>query len=152
MSTASPFTFLLRIRYAECDAQHVVFNARYGDYADIAMNEFIRCLIGGYGQLIQAGMDTQVVRAVTDFLSPAKFDEVMAITVETSSVGNTSFSVTMNMALYPCGRLVATTTMTYVLVTAMEHKKMSVPEELRSSLLTGASGTVVNHAGVSFSG
>ncbi len=26
------FTLLLRVRYGECDAQQVVFNARYADY------------------------------------------------------------------------------------------------------------------------
>ena len=31
------FTLLLRVRYGECDAQEVVFNARYADYIDIAM-------------------------------------------------------------------------------------------------------------------
>ena len=29
----TPFRYYLRVRYQECDPQHVVFNARYGDYA-----------------------------------------------------------------------------------------------------------------------
>ena len=35
-----PFELLLRVRYSECDAQEVVFNARYADYADLAATEF----------------------------------------------------------------------------------------------------------------
>ena len=31
-----PFRYYMRVRFQECDAQHVVFNARYGDYIDIA--------------------------------------------------------------------------------------------------------------------
>jgi len=31
-----PFTLYLRVRYGECDAQKVVFNARYADYVDVA--------------------------------------------------------------------------------------------------------------------
>lgn len=31
-----PFRYYLRVRYGECDAQKVVFNARYGDYVDLA--------------------------------------------------------------------------------------------------------------------
>ena len=27
----APFRYYLRVRYQECDAQHVVFNARYGE-------------------------------------------------------------------------------------------------------------------------
>jgi acyl-CoA thioester hydrolase len=144
----SPFTLLLRVRYGECDAQHVVFNARYGDYADIAMNEFLRALVGGYDKLLAAGMDTQVVRLVTDFRSPARFDEVLAVSVETASIGNTSFALTMQMALHPSGRQVATTTATYVLVTARTHQKMRVPDDMRALLQVGAPGAVVNHAGL----
>lgn len=145
---ALPFTLLLRVRYGECDAQHVVFNARYGDYADIAMNEFIRAVVGGYDKLLAAGMDTQVVRLVTDFRSPARFDEVLAITVETTSVGNTSFVLTMLMTQQGSGRLVATTEATYVMVAAKVHQKMRVPDDIRARLLAGAPGRVVDQAGV----
>lgn len=144
----TPFTLLLRVRYGECDAQHVVFNARYGDYADVAMNEFLRARLGGYDRLLAAGMDTQVVRLVTDFHSPARFDDVLAIGVETASIGNTSFAMTMTMVLHPGGRPVATTTATYVLVTAGEHRKMRVPDDLRALLLEGAPPVVVDQAGV----
>lgn len=48
----SPFEFRLRVRYGECDAQGVVFNARYGDYVDIAVNEYIRTLFGNYQNLL----------------------------------------------------------------------------------------------------
>ena len=41
------FNFLLRVRYGECDAQQVVFNARYADYIDIAMTEYFREVVGG---------------------------------------------------------------------------------------------------------
>jgi acyl-CoA thioester hydrolase len=109
---APPFTLLLRVRYGECDAQRVVFNARYGDFADIAMTEFFRAVVGGFDKLLAAGLDTQVVRLVTDFRSPARFDEVLAITVETTSVGNTSFVLTMQITQHASGRLVASTAAT----------------------------------------
>ena len=147
-----PFTLLLRVRYGECDAQQVVFNARYGDYADIAMNEFLRAVLGGYDQLLGAGLDTQVVRLVTDFRSPARFDEVLAITVETASLGNTSFALAMRMTRHPDGPLVAETTATYVMVTARVHQKTRIPDDLRSKLQAGAAGQVVNQAGIAIDG
>ena len=44
MSADDPFRFLFRVRYGECDAQAIVFNARWGDYVDIAVTEFARAL------------------------------------------------------------------------------------------------------------
>ena len=146
--SSAPFTLLLRVRYAECDAQKVVFNGKYGEYADVAMTEFLRAAVGGYDKLFAAGMDTQVVRLVTDFSSPARFDDVLSISVKTSSIGNTSFTLVMEMKDYPSNRVVGTTTATYVMVTVNEHKKMRVPDNVRNLLHAGATGVVVNHAGV----
>ena len=39
------FRYYVRVRYQECDAQHVVFNARYGDYIDLACFEFLRAAL-----------------------------------------------------------------------------------------------------------
>ena len=36
LSASATLQLLVRVRYAECDAQGVVFNARYADYADLA--------------------------------------------------------------------------------------------------------------------
>jgi acyl-CoA thioester hydrolase len=38
---AKPFRYYVRVRYQDCDSQHVVFNARYGDYLDLAITEFL---------------------------------------------------------------------------------------------------------------
>ena len=43
---AEPFRYLLRVRYGECDAQMIVYNARWGDYVDIATTEFTRAVFG----------------------------------------------------------------------------------------------------------
>ena len=52
---AQPFEFLFRVRYDECDPQGVVFNARYGDYIDLALTEFMRAAMGGYNALVNMG-------------------------------------------------------------------------------------------------
>ena len=77
------FTLLLRVRYGECDAQQVVFNARYADYIDIAMTEYFRAAVGGFHVLLDQGLDNQVVSLHIDWLSSAKFDDVLAIEVKT---------------------------------------------------------------------
>ena len=40
----TPFRYYLRVRYQECDSQHVVFNAHYSAYVDLAMSEFMRAI------------------------------------------------------------------------------------------------------------
>ena len=48
---SQPFTYLFRVRYAECDPQGVVFNGRYVEYTDVAFTEFVRTALGGYQEL-----------------------------------------------------------------------------------------------------
>lgn len=142
-----PFRLLLRVRYGECDAQQVVFNARYGDYVDVALTEYFRALLGGYQALLAQGLDNQVVRMATDWTSPARFDEVLALTVETLRVGTTSCTLRVRIGEHFSGRQVATTEIVYVMVAAQTHEKTPVPDWLREKLLAGAPGVCVDMAG-----
>src|SRR5262245_55210474 len=76
----NPFTYYLRVRYGECDAQRVVFNARYADYVDVATNEFIRA-IGFSDALINGDLDVQLVKQTAEWKAPARFDQALAIAV-----------------------------------------------------------------------
>src|ERR1043166_2954788 len=68
------FRYYLRVRYGECDAQKVVFNARYADYVDLSTTEFLRAL--GFGEaLISGSLDYQLVKLTLEWKAPARFDQ-----------------------------------------------------------------------------
>jgi acyl-CoA thioester hydrolase len=142
------FTLLLRVRYGECDAQQVVFNARYADYIDIAMTEYFRAAVGGFQILLDKGLDNQVVSLHIDWHSSAKFDDVLAIAVTSTKVGNTSYGFEILITDFKSQKLIAKSTMTYVMVDTQNHQKTPVPDWLREKLLLCASFPLINHAGV----
>src|SRR5262245_14347542 len=87
-----PFRYYLRVRYGECDAQKVVFNARYADYVDLATAELLRAL--GYEKEIQtAELDYQLVRQTLEWKGPARYDQVLEISVALKHLGNSSFTL-----------------------------------------------------------
>ena len=141
------FNLLIRVRYSECDAQQVVFNARYADYADLATTELMREVVGGYQQLIENNLDTQVVNLQISWQGSAKFDDVLRLESTVTKVGNTSFSVTVKMYLNHSDKQIATVDLVYVLISSVDNTKIPVPAKLRQQLLTNASGKVVNMAG-----
>lgn len=145
--TDGAFEFCFRVRYGECDAQGVVFNARYGDYVDLAMTEFLRAALGGYPELVRMGFETQVVRLLTEWKSPARFDDVLSTTVQVLRFGNTSFTLGLVFSHAATGALVASSEITYVLVDASSFNKVPVPESLKSALQEGAVGKKINQAG-----
>ena len=142
-----PFRLLLRVRYGECDAQQVVFNARYGDYVDVAATEFYRAVFGSYQALLEQGLDSQVVRMVTDWSAPARFDDVLQLEVSTLRLGNSSFALQVDIRRQADQAAIARAEVTYVMVDAQAFTKTPIPEAIRAQLERGAPDVTVNQAG-----
>jgi acyl-CoA thioester hydrolase len=140
------FHYYLRVRYGECDAQKVVFNSRYSDYADIAGLEFLRA-IGLASVFVNGPLDYQVVKQTLEWKSPARFDQILDIAVRASHLGNTSFALLSEMRVAGQEPVIATVETVYVLVTAETLQKTALPADLRTALEQGAPGKVVDHAG-----
>ena len=81
----------LRIRYAECDMQQVVFNAHYLAYCDDAVDCWMRIAQGG--DLHSVGFDCMVKRAELTWVKGATFGNDMVIRLGVTKFGVTSFEV-----------------------------------------------------------
>jgi acyl-CoA thioester hydrolase len=139
------FSYFLRVRYGECDAQKVVFNSRYGEYVDLAAAEFLRTL--GFEHEIQtAELDYQVVKQTTEWRSPARFDQVLEISVTTKHLGTTSFTLATEFRIAGEEALIATSESVYVHVDTHTLRKAPIPGRLREALERGAPGKQVDHA------
>ena len=139
------FSYFLRVRYGECDAQKVVFNSRYGEYVDLAAAEFLRTL--GFEHEIQtAELDYQVVKQTTEWRSPARFDQVLEISVSTKHLGTTSVTLATEFRIAGEEALIATSESVYVHVDTHTLKKAPIPSRLREALERGAPGKHVDHA------
>ncbi len=142
------FCYLLRVRYAECDAQKVVFNGRYVDYIDIAGTEFMRVIWGDYNEILSRGIDLQVVNLNLNWKAPAHFDEIIAITIKSGRIGTTSYTLEVEFYNYTDSKLIASAQIVYVMVSVDQHKKMTLPQDMRTQLEKGAHGIIVDHAGI----
>ena len=86
------FVWNARARYAEVDAQAVVFNSRYLEYFDIGITEYFRTA-GLYPQPnLQGAPDLHVVKAEVVYHAPLLLDEAFAICVRCEKVGRTSLN------------------------------------------------------------
>ncbi|HUP90642.1 MAG TPA: acyl-CoA thioesterase [Solimonas sp.] len=142
---APVFRYLLRVRYGECDAQKVVFNSRYGDYVDLAVTEYFRAL--GYGEQLASGeLDYQLVKQLTEWRAPARFDQVLEIGVRCARLGTTSFALGCEFRIAGTdGRAIASSETVYVLVDHLTLAKRTLPEGLRARMIQGTDA-VTDHA------
>jgi acyl-CoA thioester hydrolase len=144
--TAAPFRYYLRVRYIECDAQKVVFNSRYAEYVDIGVNEFLRAA-GVLDQFLHGSLDFQLVKQTVEWKGPARFDQVLELTITPRHLGNTSFTLKTEFRVAGDELVIVTAETIYVLVDARSLTKMSLPDPLRAALTLGAGGRTIDHAG-----
>lgn len=117
----------LRVRYAECDLQGIVFNANYLAFADVGLTEYMRALMtevsakragvdAGAGMLqgfsAHFGGDNWVRHADVDFRAPARADDLLDVAVRITRFGRTSYQLLCH--IYRGETLLNAITLTYV--------------------------------------
>ena len=130
--TPGPFVHPLRVRYAECDPQQIVFNANYFAYFDVAMTELWREAIGHYGAMMERGVDMVVAEASARFLGAARFDDCLQLEVSIARLGTTACT-TSHRVLRDDEALVEGN-MRHVFVDPSTLEKIAIPEWLREAL------------------
>jgi len=145
-----PFRHVFRVRYAECDVQNVVFNARYGDFVDSSFTEFMRATGLEYKAWLARGLDTQVVKLTMEYAAPARFDDLIIAEVQCTRIGRTSFTMTSRFLREDDGeeRQLVTAETIYVMVSTGDYTPTPVPDDLREILERGAPGQVIDQSGV----
>lgn len=144
--TTRPFRYYLRVRYAECDAQKVVFNSRYAEYVDVGFNEFLRAA-GIHDQFVTGPLDFQLVKQTIEWKAPARFDQILELTIVPIRLGNTSFTFRTDVRIAGATDLIVTVETVYVLVDAASLAKLPIPAAIRQAFSEAAAGRVVDHAG-----
>ena len=129
---AEPFRHRFRVRYAECDAQSVVFNAHYFAYFDLALTELFRAVFGGYESMLERQVDLVVGEASARFLAPARYDDELEVAVSVTRLGTTG--VTTRYELLRDGQLLVEGTLRHVVVNLGTHAKAPIPDWMREGL------------------
>ena len=135
-ATRDDFAFfhLLRVRWAEVDAQGIVFNPNYFLYFDVGMTEYTRAIGYSYPQQMRAmGTDLYAVNANANFMGSALYDDMLDIAVRVSRIGRSSFSFAM--AVFRGDALLVEGSLTYVHATIDTRNSTPLPEDYVSRIL-----------------
>jgi acyl-CoA thioester hydrolase len=127
-----PFSHDLRVRYGECDAQGIVFNANFLAYVDVVLTEIWRHSMGSYDALLQTGVDTVVGEANLRFLAPARFDDILRIEGGFDGLGTTS--TILKLWFRRDEEVLVEAELRYVFVDLEKWEKAPIPDAVRSAL------------------
>jgi acyl-CoA thioester hydrolase len=127
-----PFVHELRVRYAECDAQGVVFNSHYLAYVDIGITELWRAAFGSYQAMLDRGVDVVVAEANLRFRGSGRFDDLLRIEVSVEHLGSTS--IVTDHRIMRAGELLVECRIRHVLVQRETLTKTPLPDWVREGL------------------
>ncbi|TBO28818.1 YbgC/FadM family acyl-CoA thioesterase [Aquabacterium lacunae] len=137
-----PLVHRLRVRWAEVDAQQVVFNGHYLTYLDVAISEYWRATGLPYPDAWSAlGGDIYARGHQLAYHAPARLDDWLDVGVRTARIGNSS--ITVEWALWNDHRLVTTGEAVYVHVDLATGRPASVPASVREQIAAHAAGAAV---------
>jgi acyl-CoA thioester hydrolase len=125
------FFFPFRVRYAETDAQGIVFYGNYLTYFDTAITEYLRDLPFDYVDHVKrTGTDFHVVKAVIEFFVPSHFDDEIEVHIRTGKIGRSS--LTFLIEIFPKNEETPLVRGEVVWVNTHQKakKSASLPEEL----------------------
>jgi acyl-CoA thioester hydrolase len=121
-----------QVRYYEADQQGVVFNAWYLAWFDEAFTNFLRYKGLSISELVNHGIDFQLVHSEIDWISGVRFGEDVSIAVEPGRIGTTSFDV--HYTVLRDDVATCTAKIVYVSISSDGAGKQPVPALLRKAL------------------
>ena len=135
------YSFKLRVRWGECDAQGIVFNAQYMNYIEVAQAEYFRNLgMAHYSLDVRRRFDLATVKATIEYLAPARVDDLLDISIGVCRLGNSSITFRTEMYLHgtasPCNRA----EIIYANFDANTGVPRRIPEDIRATVQAFESG------------
>ncbi|WP_298829400.1 YbgC/FadM family acyl-CoA thioesterase [uncultured Piscinibacter sp.] len=123
----------LRVRWAEIDAQKIVFNAHYLMYFDTAVAGYWRALALPYAQSMESlGGDLYVRKATVEYHGSARYDDRLDIGMRCGRIGNSS--IQFLGAVFRGDELLVEGELIYVFADPHSQSSRAVPAPLREVL------------------
>jgi YbgC/YbaW family acyl-CoA thioester hydrolase len=129
----SGFSTRLRVRWAEVDAQAIVFNGHYLTYFDVGITEYWRAIGLPYPEgLADTGGDLFVVKSLINYHGSARYDDLLDIGVKLARIGNSS--MIFEIAIHKDEELLITGEVVYVFADPHTRASKRVPAVIRDAV------------------
>jgi len=129
----------LRVRWAEIDAQKIVFNGHYLMYFDTAIAAYWRALAMPYHEtMAYLGGDLFVRKATLEYEGSARYDDVLEVGLRCSRIGTSS--ILFSGAVFRGDEGLVSCELVYVFADPVQQTSKPVPQELRDVLQSFEAG------------
>lgn len=127
------FFHRIRVRWAEVDAQGIVFNPHYLMFADVGWTEYMRAAGYAYPQgLSEFDVDLFAAHAELDFFASAQYDDEIDLGVRTREIGRTSLR--MQIGIFRGDSVLCSIGLVYVAASKQTQSPVPVPAAFADAL------------------
>jgi len=123
----------VRVRYAETDAQGIVYYSNYFVWFEVGRVDYFRELGLSYADLEREGLGFLIAEASCRYHAPAHFDELLMVRTWVEEVKSRSFILAYEMVNKETGKLLATGRTVQVFVN-QEGKPIAIPPRIKALL------------------
>jgi acyl-CoA thioester hydrolase len=131
------FAHVVRVRFAETDAQGVAHHASYVVWLEEARVAHLAAVAGGYVAIRERGIEALTTGIELDYERAAVFDDVLSIRVRCAEVRGARFRY--EYVVERDGVRIATGSTRHATVDAATRRPLRVPDWLLGDLLSGTS-------------
>jgi acyl-CoA thioester hydrolase len=128
----------IRVRYAETDAEGVVYYANHFVYMEVGRVNYLRALGFDPGHWNHSDWGIVVVEASCRYHSPARFDDLLIVRTWPEDVRRTSFAFVYEIVHAADGRSIAHARTVQVAVDLGSMRPIRLPPEVRDMLSAAA--------------
>lgn len=128
----------IRVRYAETDAEGVVYYANHFVYMEVGRMNYLRALGLNRRFWQDTGLGIVIVEASCHYHAPARFDDLLVVRAWVEDVRRSSFAFSYEILNRETGRLLADGRTVQVFVDLHTMRPTRLPPEVRSVLCAAA--------------
>lgn len=125
-----PEPLTVRVRYSHVDRMNYLYHVHYYEYCEWARTEWLRQIYKPYAEIEADGKAIVVTSAQLAYLKPARYDDLLSITVKPVSWGGSRFKLgyTVHRGMEPNPLFTAETTHCFV---DLNGKPTAIPDDLK---------------------
>ncbi|MEK7483841.1 MAG: thioesterase family protein [Planctomycetota bacterium] len=125
------FVSEVRVRLNETDTMGIVFHGHFFTYMDVGRIDYLRNLDLMEPHRPIKGFDSAVVHASSDFVSPARFEDIVTIHIRIAELGKSSMTFEFLLVNKKQNRLLGNGKNVLVALDGKSWKPIEIPESFR---------------------
>ncbi len=102
------FKTKIRVRYADTDKMHFVYNGKYLEYFEVGRTELLRNAGLPYCDLEKAGYQLPLIQAHVNYKFPAHYDDLLVVEATVSELYSAKVHIDYVVSIEKDNKLVAT--------------------------------------------